>query len=134
MFNFILFGFKLKLIFFIVIEDLELKPQDEEEELQLSLISMENTMNTSTTTLDTISDDLNSEEVKNLNDKLASVEQELVKANDNYQSLKDAHGAINVELTVAQQQLCEALKLLDEKCQQIEQVSTPESNDNDTLR
>ena len=92
-------------------------------------------MNTSTTTLDTISDDLNSEEVKNLNDKLAAVEQELVKANDNYQSLKDAHGAINVELTVAQQQLCEALKLLDEKCQQIEQVSSPpESNDNDTLR
>ena len=119
----------------IVIEDVEVQPQEEEEELQLSLISMENTMNTSTTTLDTISDDVESEEVKSLQDKLASVEDKLNDANDKYESLKNAHGAINVELTVAQQQLCEALKLLDEKCQQIEaqqnEPSEPKVVDNE---
>merc|ERR1711860_81397 len=119
----------------IIIEDVEVQPQEEEEELQLSLISMENTMNTSTTTLDTISDDVESEEVKSLQDKLASVEDKLNDANDKYESLKNAHGAINVELTVAQQQLCEALKLLDEKCQQIEaqqnEPSEPKVVDNE---
>ena len=107
----------------VIEENEELVPQDEDEELQLSLTSLnDNTMNTSTTTLDTLASDAESEEVKSLTDKLAAVELQLQDATNSYETLKEAHGAMNVELNVAQQQLCEALKLLDEKCRSLEEI------------
>merc|ERR1719210_3211072 len=88
-------------------------------------------MNTSTTTLDTLASDAESEEVKSLTDKLAAVELQLQDATNSYETLKEAHGAMNVELNVAQQQLCEALKLLDEKCRSLEEIEVQKIRENE---
>ena len=79
-------------------------------------------MNTSTTTLDMSITDAENEQVKELREKIATIETALQEATENYESLKETHGAMNVELNVAQQQLCEALKLLDEKCRSLEEI------------
>merc|ERR1712037_592990 len=39
-----------------------------------------------------------------------------------YETVKESNSAINMELTVAQEQLCESLKLLDEKCRLLEEI------------
>ena len=100
----------------------EIQPQAEDEELAVKTTNLENTMNTSTTTLDMSITDAENEQVKLLNEKIQTIETALAEANLNYESLKETHGAMNVELNVAQQQLCEALKLLDEKCRSLEEI------------
>ena len=62
------------------------------------------------------------ERVKLLTDKLVDLEAELQESKTNFESIKEANSAINVELTVAQEQLCESLKLLDEKCRMLEEI------------
>merc|ERR1719273_2783465 len=62
------------------------------------------------------------ERVKQLSDKMVDLEAQLQESKTNYESIKEANSAINVELTVAQEQLCESLKLLDEKCRMLEEI------------
>lgn len=85
-------------------------------------------LNTSTTTLDNISEvsvEISSEsESENIQDKLKLVEKDLAENLQNYQSLKEANENLNAELSVAQEQLCEALKLLDEKCRNLEELDS----------
>jgi len=63
----------------------------------------------------------NNERVKILTDRLVDLEAKLQESKTNYEKVQEANSAINVELTEAQQQLCESLKLLDEKCSQLEE-------------
>ena len=85
-------------------------------------------LNTSTTTLDNISEvsvEISSEsESENIQDKLKLVEKDLAENLQNYQSLKEANENLNAELSVAQEQLCEALKLLDKKCRNLEELDS----------
>merc|ERR1719273_1175848 len=62
------------------------------------------------------------ERVKLLTDRLVDLEAQLQESKVNYETVKEANSAINVELTVAQEQLCESLKLLDEKCRMLEEI------------
>ena len=111
----------------------------------LSSESREDAMNASTTTLNDVMDDT----VAIINDsekdeKLVNLESQLHEISENYESLKAANGAMNTELNEAQQQLCEALKLLDEKCRLLEEMevqklalvasssTSKESSENDT--
>ena len=128
--------------------------EDEEQEsnadqsipcTNLSSESREDAMNASTTTLNDVMDDT----VAIINDsekdeKLVNLESQLHEISENYESLKAANGAMNTELNEAQQQLCEALKLLDEKCRLLEEMevqklalvasssTSKESSENDT--
>lgn len=88
-------------------------------------------ISTSTTTLDISSalsdmDDAPDEDQQRLNeltDKLANLETELTDIQRNNEVLKETNKNINAELGIAQEQLCEALKLLDEKCRLLEETS-----------
>ena len=89
----------------------------------LSSESKEDAMNASTTTLNDVMDDT----VAIINDsekdeKLVVLESQLHEISEKNESLKAANGAMNTELNEAQQQLCEALKLLDEKCRLLEEL------------
>lgn len=84
-------------------------------------------MTSSTTTLDesyceSLSDENDFKKIECINEKMVATEMQLAEAEMNNNVLKDANGAINAELNVAQQQLCEALKLLDEKCRALEEI------------
>lgn len=92
-------------------------------------------ISTSTTTLDESSalSDVDPEldelqRVNELTDKLANLESELTESQRNNEALKESNKAINSELGVAQEQLCEALKLLDEKCRLLEETSKVEQD------
>merc|ERR1719245_2719031 len=69
----------------------------------------------------------NKERVKQLTDRLADTEAQLKESKANYENFKEANSAMNAELTVAQEQLCESLKLLDEKCRQLEELESQKS-------
>lgn len=79
-------------------------------------------MSTSTTTEGSIGGDADEEHQNYLTVKLEQVEQDMLHLRSNYESLKETNGSLNSELTVAQEQLCEALKLLDEKCRLLEET------------
>ena len=82
-------------------------------------------MNASTTTLNDVLENSTSnimDENNEANDeKLTLLEGKFHDVSEKYETLKSANGAMNVELNEAQQQLCEALKLLDEKCRLLEE-------------
>ena len=73
-------------------------------------------MNASTTTLNDVLENSTSnimDENNEANDeKLTLLEGKFHDVSEKYETLKSANGAMNVELNEAQQQLCEALKLL----------------------
>ena len=60
--------------------------------------------------------------VKLITDRLVGMEAKLHESRTNYETVKESNSAINMELTVAQEQLCESLKLLDEKCRLLEEI------------
>ena len=60
--------------------------------------------------------------VKLMTDRLVDMEAKLQESRTNYETVKESNSAINMELTVAQEQLCESLKLLDEKCRLLEEI------------
>ena len=60
--------------------------------------------------------------VKLITDRLVGMEAKLQESRTNYETVKESNSAINMELTVAQEQLCESLKLLDEKCRLLEEI------------
>lgn len=64
----------------------------------------------------------NDERVKLMTDRLVDMEAKLQESRTNYETVKESNSAINMELTVAQEQLCESLKLLDEKCRLLEEI------------
>ena len=64
----------------------------------------------------------NVERVKLMTDRLVDMEAKLQESRTNYETVKESNSAINMELTVAQEQLCESLKLLDEKCRLLEEI------------
>ena len=84
----------------------------------LSLEAKDDAMNASTTTLNDVMEDALDEADKD--ERLALLESQFNELSQNYDALKASHGAINTELNVAQQQLCDTIKLLDEKCRQLE--------------
>ena len=110
----------------------------------LSSESKEDAMNASTTTLNDVMDDTVAINDSEKDEKLVNLESQLHEISENYESLKAANGAMNTELNEAQQQLCEALKLLDEKCRLLEEMevqklalvanssTSKESSENDT--
>ena len=67
-------------------------------------------------------DQENDERVKLMTDRLVDMEAKLQESRTNYETVKESNSAINMELTVAQEQLCESLKLLDEKCRLLEEI------------
>merc|ERR1712012_230434 len=75
-----------------------------------------------TTTLNDDMDDTGAINDSEKDEKLVNLESQLHEISENYESLKAANGAMNTELNEAQQQLCEALKLLDEKCRLLEEL------------
>merc|ERR1712012_951527 len=97
-----------------------------------------------TTTLNDDMDDTGAINDSEKDEKLVNLESQLHEISENYESLKAANGAMNTELNEAQQQLCEALKLLDEKCRLLEEMevqklalvanssTSKESSENDT--
>ena len=60
--------------------------------------------------------------VKLMTDRLVDMEAKLQESRTNFETVKESNSAINMELTVAQEQLCESLKLLDEKCRLLEEI------------
>ena len=86
----------------------------------LSLEAKDDAMNASTTTLNDVMEDALDEADKD--ERLALLESQFNELSQNYDALKASHGAINTELNVAQQQLCDTIKLLDEKCRQLEDI------------
>ena len=114
--------------------------EDENEDSVTNLL-LNDSLNTSTTTLDLsstsevleddviVKEDAENERVESLTEKLNNLENQLqdsakkiTETESSYESLKEVHGATHSELAVAQEQLCEALKLLDEKCRLLEEI------------
>jgi len=60
--------------------------------------------------------------VKLMTGRLVDMEAKLQESRTNFETVKESNSAINMELTVAQEQLCESLKLLDEKCRLLEEI------------
>merc|ERR1719483_1554384 len=60
--------------------------------------------------------------VKLMTDRLVDMEAKLQESRTNFETVKESNSAISMELTVAQEQLCESLKLLDEKCRLLEEI------------
>ena len=90
----------------------------------LSLEAKDDAMNASTTTLNDVMEDnaLYEADHKDSDERLSLLESQFNELSQNYDALKASHGAINTELNVAQQQLCDTIKLLDEKCRQLEDI------------
>ena len=90
----------------------------------LSLEAKDDAMNASTTTLNDVMEDDNALDEADIKDaeRLTLLESQFNELSQNYDALKASHGAINTELNVAQQQLCDTIKLLDEKCRQLEDI------------